>query len=86
MWNKQVLLRDHADRNRSVGALLSAKIIFHKLAREMQRQRIDCPRAFKIPHERNVDLVIARGRYQTQNQCREDEYPQLSPVHKSLDP
>lgn len=82
--NEQVLLRDHAHGHRAIRVLLGSEIAFDKLSRKVQRQWIDAPRAFQISQQGNIDLVVARGWYQAQNQCGEQENSQLSPIHNLL--
>ena len=86
VWNKQILLSDHAHRHRAIGTLLSAKIVLDELSRQVQRQWINIARAFQKMQQRSIDLVVARGWYEAQNQHGEQEGSQLSPIHRSLDP
>ena len=44
--DEKVLLRDHAHGDRAIRALLSSKIVLDELSRQVERQRINLPRAF----------------------------------------
>ena len=83
--NEQVLLGDHAHRDRAVRFELGSKIVLHELARQVKGQRVDVARASQKTQEWNIDLVIACGGDQAQSQHPEQQPSELSPVHMSLD-
>jgi hypothetical protein len=66
--DEQILLRDHAHGERTVGVLLSAEIVFDELTCDVQGKWIDSARAAKHLQQRFVNLIPARGRDQKQNQ------------------
>lgn len=68
MRDEQVLLGNHSNGDRAIWILLGSEIILDELSRQVKRQRIDVARAPQPMQQRNVDLIVARGWDQAQNQ------------------
>ena len=81
--DEQVLLGNHANRDRTIRVLLGPKIILDEFSRNMQRQRVDMAGPSQKPQQGKIDLVIPRGRNQAQKKRREQNRSQLSPVHRN---
>ena len=64
--DKQVLLRDHAHRDRAIRILLGSKIILDEFSCQVKRQWFDMGSLQKT-QKGNVDLIVAGGRDQAQN-------------------
>jgi len=73
VWNEQVLLRDHAHGNRAIRLLLGSQIVLDELSREVKQQWVNVARALQKTHQGNVDLIVAGGGDQAQNQHRQQD-------------
>ncbi len=84
MRHEQILLGNHAHGYRAIRILLGSKIILDKLPREVKGQRINVVRASQKAQQGLINLIIASGRNYAQDQYRDQEDTQFSPVHSSL--
>jgi hypothetical protein len=71
--NEQVLLRDDANCDRAIRFLLGSQIVLDKLSREVEQQWVNVARALQKVRQGNVDLIVAGGRDQAQNQHGQQE-------------
>ncbi len=71
--NEQVLLRDHAHGDGAIRLLLGSQIVLDEFSGEVKRERVNVARALQKTQEGNVDLIVAGGWDQSQDQHRQQD-------------